>query len=170
LRRRGAPVAERKPSFDFRPRKTTEPPAVRTASLVAGVAFLISFGFGTCAEMLMPYASRDVLGPVLMVVAGASFATWLALKLLIVVVWTPENRFTLRSLILINIFVGTLIGFVVRGGFRPGAGRVGPPEFWVAAAFFAAAVTSLILDDLRWREMKQRRREDEDDDGPARED
>jgi len=163
-------VADQKPSFDFRTVKTTEPPAVRTAIRAAAVTFwcaLVISIFCWLPVMPLPVTLADAaLGLAL----WASLLTWAVLRVLVVVIWTPENRFTLRSLILINIFVGTLLGFVVRGGFRPDAGRLGPPEFWLAALFFAAAVASLILDERRWREMKQRRREDEDDDGPARED
>jgi len=166
-------VADQQPSFDFRPVKTTEPAGVRTAIRVAFIALwlalLATILLGIHAVTAMSLTAGR-LAAVAALTTVALLVMWMVLGLLVVVVWTPENRFTLRSLILTNIFVGTLIGFVVRGGFRPDAGRAGPPEFWLAALFFAAAVTSLVLDERRWREMKQRRTEDEDDDGPAGED
>jgi hypothetical protein len=140
-------------SFDFKPKPSPAGQVLRTIAQMAGVVSLVLL-FLTM-----------IGGPVVGILFAGAFVVYCVTRGAYLVWFDPASRFSLRSLILMTFFMGSMVGYVVaahRVDRLPGGDdeRRTAVAFLCVIVFLLASIVSLIVDRRRMRALAEKRREE----------
>ena len=142
--------------FDFEPGPSPAGQVLRTISRVAGVVSLVL--------LFLAMIGGATIG---ILFAGA-VAVYCVTQGAYLVWFDPASKFSLRSLILMTFFMGSMVGYVVAAHWEdrlPGGDderRTGV-AFLCVIVFLLASIVSLIADRRRMRALAGKRRKEEAD-------